>query len=273
MAAQSMDALPDGSTRLHFTIGDPIEQVKSPAGMTRTFLARGHNALCVPMHVVPADLAAFIENVSRAKNVDGLRITVPHKFASAAFCSELSDRSRFLGAVNIMRRAADGGWSGDMLDGLAFVAAIRAKGGEPRGQRALLIGAGGAGSAIALALVDAGAASLAIHDEDVARRDSLIARLAAYCTVPISAGTADPRGFDLVANATPAGMRPGDAPPVRVEWLAPETFCACVITQPVPAPWLVVAAARGCPTSDGVDMYQAEQGMMMDFLLHGAAAP
>ncbi|MFX5574779.1 ThiF family adenylyltransferase, partial [Acinetobacter baumannii] len=81
-----------------------------------------------------------------------------------------------LGAVNILRRTPDGGWFGEMFDGLGFVGGVRARGGEPGGKRALLVGAGGAGSAIALALVEAGVRELAIHDEDGLRRDALIKR-------------------------------------------------------------------------------------------------
>ncbi len=76
-----------------------------------------------------------------------------------------------------MRRRAEGGWHGDIVDGLGFVGAVRANGGDPTGKRALQIGAGGAGSAIAMALVEAGVRSLAIHDTDVARRNQLIAKL------------------------------------------------------------------------------------------------
>jgi shikimate dehydrogenase len=155
-----------------------------------------------------------------------------------------------------------------MLDGLSLIAAIRAKGGEPKGKRALLVGAGGAGSAIALALVEAGVASLAIHDADAARRDALIARLRTCASTPITTGAVDPAGFDLVANATPAGMQKDDAFPVDVTKLSPTAFAACVITQPAPAPWLVAAAANGCVTSDGVDMYKAQQVLMLDFFLN-----
>lgn len=270
MTALSFDDLPNGATRLHIIVGDPIAQVKSPAGMTRNFLARGLNAMCVPMHVKPSDLASTVHGASLARNVDSIIVTIPHKFACSNLCQDLSPRSRFLGAVNIMRRTAEGGWYGDMLDGLGFVAAIRARGGEPKGKRALVVGAGGAGCAIALAFVDEGVASLAIHDEDHTRRDALIARLTSHSRVPVDAGSADPSGYDLVANATPAGMRFGDPYPVLVEKLSPETFCACVITEPIPAPWIAAAIARGCPTSDGVDMFKAEQSMMMDFLMQGA---
>jgi shikimate dehydrogenase len=262
---------PTGATRLYIIVGDPIAQVKSPAGMTQAFRARGHNAILVPMHVTPADLAPLIAGAKLVNNLDGIVVTIPHKFAMAAQCTSLSTRAQFLGATNIIRRTPEGGWHGDMLDGLGFVAAIRAKGGEPAGKRALLAGAGGAGSAIALALVDAGVTSLAIHDADAARGDALISRLRAYSATPISIGSSDPTGFDLAANATPAGMRAGDAFPVDAAKLAPAAFAACVITQPVPAPWLAAAAARGCATSDGVDMYKAEQAMMLEFLLGSAS--
>lgn len=259
--------IPNGATRLYIIVGDPIAQVKSPGGMTRGFAARGHNAVLVPMHVAPVDLAPLLAGAKLAQNLDGIIVTIPHKFACAAHCTSLSPRATFLGATNIIRRTPEGGWHGDMLDGLGFVAAIRAKGGEPKGKRALLAGAGGAGSAIALGLIDAGVAALAIHDADTTRRDTLIARLKTHSATPVTIGTADPAGCDLVANATPAGMRAGDAFPIDVSKLSPAAFAACVITQPVPAPWLAAAAARGCATSNGVDMYQAEQAMMLDFLL------
>ena len=267
MAAIPATGIPDGATRLYIIVGDPIVQVKSPGGMSRGFAARGQNALCVPVHVTAHDLAAFLAGAKLAPNIDGILVTVPHKFACARFCTSLSPRATLLGATNMIRRTADGGWHGDMLDGVAFVAAIRAKGGEPAGKRALLAGAGGAGSAIALAFVDAGVSLLAIHDSDTQRRDALIAQLSTHSRVPVLAGSSDPSGFDLVANATPAGMRAADPHPVEVAKISPTAFAACVITEPVPAPWLAAAQRRGCAVSHGVDMYDAQQSMMLDFLL------
>ena len=71
----------DGATRVHFIVGDPIAQVKSPAGVSQAFHEAGRYALCVPAHVTPADQAGWVEHMSMAKNVDGLIATVPHKFA------------------------------------------------------------------------------------------------------------------------------------------------------------------------------------------------
>jgi shikimate dehydrogenase len=256
----------DGATRLLIIVGDPIAQVKSPAGMTATLQQAGHNAVVMPAHVTPAKLDAFLAGIALARNLDGIIVTIPHKFACYGHCASATPRAHALGAVNIMRRNPDGGWHGEMLDGLGFVAAVRAGGGEPEGKRALLVGAGGAGSAMALALLEAGVARLDIHDRDATRRDALLDRMAALHPGRLGIGAADPRGYALVANATPAGMQPGDPYPVDVDRLDPACFAGCVITAPLVPPWIEAARARGCRTSLGVDMYAAEQALMRDFL-------
>ncbi|MGA8033167.1 MAG: shikimate dehydrogenase, partial [Casimicrobiaceae bacterium] len=127
-----------GETRVIAIVGDPIAQVKSPAGVTRALKARGRNAVCVPIHVTSADLEGFIRGVSLAKNFDGIIVTVPHKFAVYHQCATATERAHFLGAVNTLRRNPDGSWHGDQLDGEGFVAGLRAAGCRPEGQRALL---------------------------------------------------------------------------------------------------------------------------------------
>lgn len=256
----------DGATRLLVIVGDPIAQVKSPAGMTATLQQAGRNAVVVPAHVAPDQLDEFLAGLALARNLDGIIATIPHKFACYRHCATATPRAQALGAVNIMRRNPDGGWHGEMLDGLAFVAAIRAGGGEPQGQRALLVGAGGAGSAMAMALLEAGVSRLDIHDNDAARRDALLDRMAALHPSRVGIGSADPRGYGLVANATPAGMTPGDPYPVDVARLDPACFAGCVITAPLVPPWIEAARARGCRTSLGVDMFNAQQTLMRDFL-------
>jgi shikimate dehydrogenase len=132
----------NGATRIHFIVGDPIAQVKSPSGVTQAFESRGHNALVIPAHVAPEDLASWLAGTSRSRNVDGIIVTVPHKFAAFELCATTSDRARFLSTVNTMRRNADGHWHGDMFDGLGFVSALMGSGCQPTGKRALLVGAG-----------------------------------------------------------------------------------------------------------------------------------
>ena len=258
----------DGSTRVYIIVGDPIAQVKSPNSMTRAFLDRGVNAIVVPMHVTAVDLDTLMQGVRLAENVDGVIVTVPHKFAAFAHCAETTDRACILGAVNVIRRREDGAWYGDMLDGLGFVGGIRTAGHEPEGRRALLVGAGGAGSAIALALVDEGVAELAIHDTSTSRRDQLIDRLrSARPDAVLTVGTADPTGFDLVVNATPTGMQAGDPLPLRADRFTSKMFVADVITKPAVTPLIEQARRAGCRTQVGAGMFYAEAYLMLDFLL------
>ena len=256
-----------GATRLNIIVGDPIAQVKAPHGVTQTFADRGHDGVLVPVQVTSANLRDLLETATRIDNLDGIIVTVPHKFDCFKFCSSSSDRSRLLGSVNIMRRRPEGGWHGDTFDGLGFVGAVRANGRDPAGQRALLVGAGGAGSAIAMALVEAGVRSLSIHDNDVVRRDQLIEKLKTVGRSEINAGSADPSGFDLIANATPLGMKAGDPYPIDVAQLKPDMFVGCVITSPAVSPLVQAARSRGCPTSTGIEMYNALQDLMVDFLI------
>jgi len=256
-----------GATRVLFIVGDPIAQVKSPAGVTRSLREAGADAIVVPAHVAPADLPDFFAMCRRMPNVDGIIVTVPHKFAALELCDDATPASRSIGAANAVRRAADGGWFGDMCDGEGYVAGLRKAGCEPRGKRALLVGAGGAGSAIAHALVDAGVSALALHEADVARREALAAKLRAYGPVQPEVGSADPSGFDLVINATPMGMREGDPLPVDAQKLSPSTFVGCVVTQPAVPPLIAAARERGCDTMNGTGMFEAVRERLVDFYL------
>ncbi|WP_431025095.1 shikimate dehydrogenase family protein [Halomonas sp. H5] len=257
----------DGATRLYLILGDPIAQVKSPLGVTQAFQQRGRNALLAPLNIAPDDLDDFLRGVQAARNLDGIIITVPHKFAAHAHCASATERADFLGAVNVMRRNARGGWYGDQVDGLAYVQALRQKGFNPRGHHALLAGAGGAGSAIAEALIRAGVASLAIHDGDRVRRDSLIERLAALKLGEVSIGSTDTTGYDLVINATPCGMIEGDPLPFDTSGLSSDAIVGDVITAPEITPWIATARERGCASVLGVEMFAAVRDLMVDFLL------
>jgi len=258
---------PNGATRLHLIIGDPIAQVRAPAGVSQAFADRGSDAILVAVQVAPPELPEFLAAMTRVKNLDGVVATIPHKFACYKICASATERAHFIGAVNLMRRLPDGGWHGDMVDGLGFVGAAKAKGFDPSGVRALQIGAGGAGSAIALALIDSGVRELAVHDSDAGRRDALITRLNARGRGRAVVGSTDASGFDIVANATPAGMQAGDPLPVDVATVSPSAYCGCVITRPEVSPFIAAARQRGCRTATGTDMYRALEREMVDFLL------
>lgn len=257
-----------GATRIYPIIGDPIAQVKSPVTMTTGLRARGVDAIIVPVHVTPADVDAVVTALALVKNVDGLIATVPHKFTAYRHCATATPRARLLEAANMIRRNADGTWHGDMLDGVAFVETARRIGVAFEGARALLVGAGGAGSAIGLALLEAGVAELAVHDASVERRDALLRKLEPHHPGKAKPGSFDPTGYAVIANATPSGMVGGnDTPPVDLRRLTSQMFVGDVVTDPAMTPLLVAAQSAGARIRTGVDMVTTAVDLQVDFLL------
>lgn len=262
-----MPGLLSGETRLFPIIGDPIIYVKSPERLTSGFEKRGHNGFCVPMQVPEATLPDVMRGLTLVPNVDGLLITMPHKFTAFSYCATSSDRARLLGVVSVMRRNADGTWHGDMLDGLAFVKAQVDHGAKPKGAKVLLLGAGGAGSAIAIALLAAGVRELVIHDISETRLKALLKLLAGLEGGDrAKAGPPDPTGCDMVCNATPMGMAADDPLPMPIDKLAPSMFVGDVIAGHGVVPFLKAAQEAGCKTANGDQMVEAVQEMMLDFM-------
>jgi shikimate dehydrogenase len=256
----------NGATRLFPLVGDPVGQVKSPNGVTRAFEARGADAICVAMQVSPADFASYIAAMRATRNVDGIIITVPHKFAAYEACDSVTERAGFLRTVNVIRRSVDGHLHGDMFDGLGFVEACRENGCVFTGKRALLVGTGGAGTAIAHAVAMAGVSSLALADIDTARRDDLVQRLVA-AGFPVRASDNDASSHDIVLNATPLGMREGDPLAIRAGSLSAGQFVGDVVTKPEVPPLIAEARGLGLATSNGVAMFGKVRDLLVDFLL------
>lgn len=235
--------------------------------MTPGFAERGANAACVPMQVPEPDLAPVLAGLARVPNVGGLLVTMPHKTAAFAHCATTAERARRLGVVSVMRRNPDAFWHGDTLDGLAFLKAQTDAGARPEGARVLLLGAAGAGSAIAIALLEAGVRELVVHDPSESRLARLLALLAEIAPGRARAGTPDPVGCDMVCSATSLGMADGDPLPVAADLLAPSMFFGDVIAGHGLTPFLHTAEAAGCRTADGDAMVDCGQVLMVDFFL------
>lgn len=256
-----------GATRLFPIIGDPVRYVESPVHLTRTFGERCHNGLCIPMQVPAECFDAVMAGLTATLNVDGILVTMPHKHTAFAHCTTSSERARMLGVVSVIRRNPDGTWHGDVLDGLAFVKAQKNHGASIEGARALLVGAGGAGSAIAIALLEAGVGKLVIHDADESRVTGLLGLLADPSDGRVAGGPPDPAGCDLVFNATPMGMEDSDPLPVDAALLTPSMFVGDVIAGHGVTPFIGAAQAAGCKTAGGGHMVEAVQDLMADFML------
>lgn len=259
-----------GSTRIVPLFGRPIAPVKAPMIYNPWFERHGVDAVVVPMDCAPQDYEALARLVLRLGNTAGAIATMPHKIASATLADRVSARVRVAGSANALRLGADGAIEAEMFDGEGFVAGMAARGVSPRGRAALVVGAGGVGSAIAASLAEAGVRELALHDPNEAAREGLIERLAAvWSALALRAGSPDPSGFDIVVNASPLGMRAGDPLPVRVEALSASTFVGEVVMASEITPLLAAARAKGCPCQIGTDMLFAQIPAYLDWFGFG----
>ena len=265
-----LQALIDGSTRLLGIVGDPIAQVKSPLVLNPRFKAAGANVVLVPFNVRPDHFEATLRGLMALGNLDGLIVTVPYKVRALALVDEVKPTGRKVGAINAMRREADGRWSGDMFDGKGLVRGLADEGIGVGKRRVMLIGAGGAGSAVAVALADAGAAAITIHDVDGAKAASLAARVAqAYPACEAHVGKPQAAGFDIIVNATPTGMAPGDGMPADLGKLDPSQLVIDVITEPEVTPLLAFARSCGCRGIGGKTMLAGQAAELQEFFRIG----
>lgn len=256
----------DGATRLLGIVGDPVAQVRSPPLWSALFRYNNINAICVPFHVHPPDFSRFVDGLRMAHNVLGLFVTIPHKLAAARYADALTPRARKVGTANLLRPLPDGGWEGDMLDGFGFVAALRAKDQRIEGRHAIVVGAGGVGSAIAFALAEAGVASVAIADIDTDRAEALSFRILRLASVKSVVSKAAAEGFDLIVNASPMGMREDDPSPVDLSGLAADAIVGDVVISRELTPLLRAARARGCHVQEGSEMTDHQGAAMAKFL-------
>ena len=142
-----------------------------------------------------------------------------------------------------------------MFDGEGFVRGVLRKGRTVAGARALVVGTGGVGSAIAASLARAGAAGISLFDVNIASCEGLAARLGAhYPSLIVNTGSNDPAGYDIVVNATPMGMEAGDPLPMDVSRISPNTFVGEVVMRDAMTAFLQAAADRGCAYQVGTDM-------------------
>ena len=244
-----------GRTRLIGHLGYPTESFKAPMIYNPYFQREGIDAVVVPMGCRSEDYPAFLKLFFRLSNAHGALVTMPHKVTTTGLVDRLSPTAAIAGACNAVRLDTDGRLAGDMFDGEGFVRGVLRKGHKLAGARALVVGAGGVGSAIAASLAKAGVAELGLFDRQASAAEELGQRLTAhYPALRIATGSNDPDGFDIVVNATPLGMKPGDPLPVDIARLPSSAFVGEVVMAQEITPFLAAARARGCAVQVGTDM-------------------
>jgi shikimate dehydrogenase len=214
---------PSGKSHLWAILAHPVAHVRAPEFLNPLIEREGRDAFLVPFHVLPEDLEALLPALVRVRNLKGFIVTIPHKPAMARLCHELGPSGRRTGTVNTVRIEEGGRLVGDMFDGLGLVMACRANGIEPHGNSVLLVGAGGAGRAIAFALAEAGAARLTVANRTPKKAASLAREVQdAFPDCIAATGPADGTGHHIVVQATSLGLKPEDALPMDPATLSSE---------------------------------------------------
>ena len=236
-------------------VGYPTESFKAPMIYNPWFEAKGIDAIVVPIGLPAAEFAAVMPALLRVTTLHGALLTMPHKVSILALADEVTPTAQIAGAANALLKRPDGSILVDMFDGTGFVRGVERKGKAIAGVRAIVSGSGGVGSAIAASLAAAGAARLMLFDRDPAVADALAGRLRRhYPALEVQTGSNDPAGFDLVVNATPLGMKPGDPLPFDVDRIASDSFVGEVVMKEEHTPLLRAALEKGCSVQVGTDM-------------------
>jgi shikimate dehydrogenase len=261
-----------GKTILIAHLGYPTDSFRAPMIYNPYFESIGLDAVVVPMGVRSEDFASVLRPLFRLSNIRGALVTMPHKAATMGLVDAVGTAAAIAGSANAILLRPDGTLLADMFDGVGFVRAMRRKGYDPGGRRALVIGCGGVGCAIAAALADAGLGAVGLYDIDPSAAAALRERLQLHFPgLDIVTDVQDPAGFDIVVNATPLGMRDGDRLPLDVSRLAPRSFVGEVVMREALTPLLAAAQARGCSIQLGTDMLFEQIPAYLEFFGFPAA--
>jgi shikimate dehydrogenase len=265
-----------GRTALVGVLGDPVRHSLSPAMHNAALAELGLDWVYLALPVAAAELPGALRALA-ALDCRGLNVTIPHKQAVAGLADALSPLASRLGAVNTLVPRPQGGWMGTNTDVEGFREPLQealADGESWAGRRALVLGCGGSARAVVAGLVELELATVQL----AGRRPEALAAFVADCR-PWAAGLEAlpwPEGgeglaaalaqADLVVNTTPVGMAAGrsgdpddDATPCPLgpaerEALRPGAVVYDLIYTPRPTRLLQAAAARGCPSLDGLEM-------------------
>jgi shikimate dehydrogenase len=244
-----------GTTQLYIIVGHPISQVKSPEIFNEWFAQKGIDAVMLPLDIAPDGLAAFAKMFRESDNIHGVIVTIPYKAQITQYIDHPSPQVAALGAANVLRRTPEREIEGDMVDGKGFLRALREKKASVKDKHIFIIGCGGAGSAIAWAALEAGAARMSLLNRNPEKAQDLRGRLAPHFPgQDIEVVTAPPAQFDCVFNATPLGMTEGDPLPMPIDAIPAGAVVTDAVTAPPVTPFLNGAREHGHVIQTGKEM-------------------
>ncbi len=256
-----------GRTKLLGVIGHPIGHTLSPRMHNAAFAADGADYAYVAMDVMPDRLPAAVEGLS-ALGFVGFNVTMPHKEAMLPLVDELDEAARLAGAVNTVVAGKGGKLRGINTDGSGFVEACAEAGVSLSGRRVLILGAGGAAAAIAVAVLGEGVSRLCLANRTIEKAKRLRTRLSGFAEgAEVLVRPLDEIGeavaeAEVLINATYLGMKEGDPLPFPAASLTTEkVVCDAVYRAARETALILHAREDGVRTVSGGRMllYQGVQ--------------
>jgi len=269
---------PSGSTKIVKLIGYPVEHSRSPLMHNAAFQSLGLDFVYLLFSVKPPDLKEAVTGL-RASNVAGANVTIPYKEEVMKYLDEITPEAKLIGAVNTIHNR-EGKLIGYNTDGQGFITSLLTDGKvKLEGQKVFLIGAGGAGKAVAVKLAERGVERLVITDKIVERAETLVGRLRENIPdCPVYALFPDDKEFaktllgsTLLVNATSMGMKKGDPCVVDPEYLHKDLFIYDVVYNRE-TPLIEAAKKRGLKALGGIGML-IHQGAASFEIWTGQKAP
>ena len=250
-------------------IGAPVTYVRTPDLLEDHFKNRGIEVKINAKHLEPSDLENFMSFMKDNLAIDGLLVTMPHKKTVLKYLTKLSKTSLLLGSVNTIKRINSGGLAGTQFDGIALVNALSKFGVSLKEISILLAGAGGAGTAIALALSEH-CKMLTITEKDSEHALSCISMLAKHSNGNFKylvGADIKKTHYDLLINATPVGMREEDPSPFDDDLISRADWVADIVYDPPVTKLGLTAKNLGKSLISGRDMVRGQIEPIADWLL------
>jgi len=266
-----------GAAKVAGIVGWPVAQSFSPRLHGFWLNELGIDGLYVPLPVRPEDLSIVIRGVMKA-GFKGVNVTIPHKEAAFALCHDCDLAARVAGAANLLLFHADGRIEGRNTDAAGFAGSVREHLGNDalQGKSVVVLGAGGAARAVAVALGDLGAGEIRIVNRNRTRAEQLAAALSPHLAPKIRIFEhADwPKAAKdavLAVNATSAGMNGAASLTVPLDVLPREAWICDIVYNPLETELLKRARTSGLRTIDGLGMLM-HQGVPAFAAFYGGGA-
>lgn len=255
-----------GKTRVFYMVADPIEQVRTPEIFNKVLPLCDVDAVMVPLQVSPENLVETVRELFKSETTAGMVLSIPHKTDAAELVDSRSKIAATANAVNAIRRNSQGKLEGDLFDGVGFVKSLDRYNMQYKNKRVLLLGAGGAGSAIAVSLAACDPAHLAIFDPETQRADQLAKSIQKSFEISCEALTSnDPSSFNVIINASPLGLKPNDPLPLPAEKMPASAVVCDILMKNQPTPLLKAALENGSSVLPGFDMLILQTPLFLEF--------